>query len=59
MIGITQQNPKLYNLPCTYYLYRPWQSSSSQPLLIGLHGGQTSATRFAETTEFNALAAKR
>jgi polyhydroxybutyrate depolymerase len=42
-----------------YYLYRPRQSSSIQPLLIGLHGGQTTATRFAETTEFNALAAKK
>jgi polyhydroxybutyrate depolymerase len=42
-----------------YYLYRPRQSSANQPLLIGLHGGRTTATRFAETTEFNALAAKK
>jgi polyhydroxybutyrate depolymerase len=42
----------------TYYLYTPanYRANQPAPLILGLHGGQSQATRFAETTNFNQLA---
>jgi polyhydroxybutyrate depolymerase len=56
--GMIQQTLRQGGIDRTYYLYTPanYRANQPAPLILGLHGGQSQATRFAETTNFNQLA---